>query len=663
MIHSDSMALELGTEHKRAMSRLALHALLRGQEFRDSAAEFGIDLAPERTPLGVVDAAYYERLAATAEADAAAGRLRVAAAGEGGTTEWKQISRDELLARAAGYRSAAVAMRGEAATRPAPRGEVVTTGRVAGGLASVTPIQPVAGTGQQLAEVPVPTAAGAAPAVGVARRCGGGSAELPGPAAESIDALRLVHIDGHMPPPDAPLPVARELVRVLWTDDQGRLLLRRWRGDWIAYTGTQWMVVGKEQLRQAVYTALEHATIAPDGPALEPERWNPTARRVDSILDALTAVVLLPDEVAPHVGSVVALANGLLDLDTRHLQPHSPDHFAFTCLPYPYTPGAQPTALLAFLRSLWPDDPASIDLIQEWLGYMVSGATSRQKAMLLIGPPRSGKGTLLWLLQHLVGAANAAAPTLAALCSQFGLQALIGKTAALVGDARLSGSTSTTVLVERLLSITGEDELQVDRKYRDPWTGRLGVRFTIASNELPRFADASAAVVSRLLTLRMSTSFLGREDEGLRERLAAELPAILTWSLDGLDRLNRTGRFTRPVSSTEVEQELTDLASPTRAFLRDECVTESGAVTVKDSLYRAWTRWCADHGHQTGSAAWFARNLSACGITGGRESVGQRRKTFVGVRLLNPPVEPPVGLAGVVPLINTAGGTGRRPTG
>jgi putative DNA primase/helicase len=54
-------------------------------------------------------------------------------------------------------------------------------------------------------------------------------------------------------------------------------------------------------------------------------------------------------------------------------------------------------------------------------------------------------------------------------------------------------------VVERLLSITGEDTLTIDRKYREPWTGRLPTRFMILTNELPRFSDSSGALASRFV--------------------------------------------------------------------------------------------------------------------------------------------------------------------
>ena len=92
------------------------------------------------------------------------------------------------------------------------------------------------------------------------------------------------------------------------------------------------------------------------------------------------------------------------------------------------------------------------------------------------------------LLAALVGKGNAAGPTLASLGTNFGLAPLLGKPLALVSDARLGGS-DVHQIVERLLSISGEDMLTIDRKYREPWTGKLPSRFLILSNELPRFGD------------------------------------------------------------------------------------------------------------------------------------------------------------------------------
>src|SRR5262249_44829524 len=109
--------------------------------------------------------------------------------------------------------------------------------------------------------------------------------------------------------------------------------------------------------------------------------------------------------------------------------------------------------------------------------------------------------------------------TLAQFGSNFGLSTLVGKPLAFIADARLDGRTSTAV-IERLLSISGEDALDVDRKNLPPIVGtRLRTLLMILTNETPKFADESGAIANRFVVLQLTKSFLGAEDTGLAEVL------------------------------------------------------------------------------------------------------------------------------------------------
>src|SRR5262249_29496160 len=151
-----------------------------------------------------------------------------------------------------------------------------------------------------------------------------------------------------------------------------------------------------------------------------------------------------------------------------------------------------------------------------------------------------------------------------------GLAPLIGKPLAFITDARLGGRSDQAAITERLLSISGEDALTIDRKHIDAWTGRLPTRFTILTNELPRISDTSGALVGRFVMLVLVHSFYGREDPGLTARLLTELPGILNWALHGYRRLRQRGYFLQPASACEAIEQVEMLASPTKAFI-NEC--------------------------------------------------------------------------------------------
>ena len=156
------------------------------------------------------------------------------------------------------------------------------------------------------------------------------------------------------------------------------------------------------------------------------------------------------------------------------------------------------------------------------------------------------------MLRELLGPGNIAGPTLGSLSTNFGLSPLLGKPCAIISDARLSGRTDQAVIVERLLSISGEDGQLVDRKFRDAITVKLPTRFVVLSNELPRLNDASGALAGRLILLRLVNSWYGKEDHLLFDRLRHEMGGILNWAIDGRTDLAVSGRLLQPESGARI---------------------------------------------------------------------------------------------------------------
>ena len=300
---------------------------------------------------------------------------------------------------------------------------------------------------------------------------------------------------------------------------------------------------------------------------------------------------------------------------------------------------------LAFLDQLWPDDPGAVELLQEWFGYCLLPDTAQQKILLIIGPKRSGKGTIARVLRALIGPDNVAGPTLSSLGTNFGLWPLLGKTAAVVSDARLSGGhRDQDVIVERLLSISGEDALNVDRKNMEPVTTKLACRFTILTNELPRLGDSSGALPSRFLLLHTPRSWFGHEDHGLTGRLLAELSGILLWAVEGWRRLRERGHFQPPESGDELAEEMADLSSPAGAFVKECCLVGPQYQTAKADIYTRFKGWCERKGvKNTPTESTFGRDLlSACPtLRTRRPREGNRQRVYQGIAVVPPdPVKP-----------------------
>ena len=385
------------------------------------------------------------------------------------------------------------------------------------------------------------------------------------------------------------------------------------------YDGSCYPARDDRDMRALVYETFAKA-VNPEGQPINPKR-----SMVSDVLDALESYCysqygnlqapcwLGQCRARRDQNDIISFKNGLLHVPTGELIEPTPDYFTYMALGYDYEPDADPPIeWYAFLESVWPGDEESIGMLQEWFGYVVSNLTSLHKMLLMVGPPRSGKGTILRVLRSLIGPPNVAAPSLAHLSDSFGLQCLIDKKLAMITDARVDQHVKRGV--EHLLAISGEDAVEINRKHEKSITVSLPTRFMFCTNEIPRLVDASGAITRRFLTLHMWESFLGREKTNLTQMLLAERPQILNWALEGLTRLNDRGHFIQPESGEPIIREMDNLNSPVRAFVNEKCKLDRDAIVVKAKLYAKYKLWHISSGNGSRryySDAVFGRNLLA----------------------------------------------------
>ncbi|MCE9589579.1 MAG: DUF5906 domain-containing protein [Planctomycetes bacterium] len=413
-------------------------------------------------------------------------------------------------------------------------------------------------------------------------------------------------------------PIARAFIDSHYTDAAGAVELCHYGGMFLRHAGTAFVEVEDAALRHKLYPYLENEVEDADG---KPIRVN--FNTVNAVVDALRAHVHLAASITPPAwlreradlptaSELIACKSKLLHLPTMRFIDPTADFFTTCSLSFdPIFDAPPPARWHAFLAEIFGDDEEQKNALQEWFGYCISCDTSQHKIGLIVGPRRSGKGTIARLLAKLIGESNVCGPTTSSLAGAFGLQSLIAMSLAIIADARFHGEGVSTA-IERLLTISGEDRVTVDRKHRESITLKLPTRFLILSNELPRLHDSSAAIASRFLVFTLSRSFYGVEDTTLTERLTAELPAIFLWAVEGWRRLRERGRFIQPAAGVEAQRQIEDLSSPVGAFVRELCVVGSGRRAWCDDLFTAWRNWCQSEGRDAvGTKQSFGRDLAA----------------------------------------------------
>lgn len=334
----------------------------------------------------------------------------------------------------------------------------------------------------------------------------------------------------------------------------------------------------KKALRHEIVAALEGLTLSVAGESNDQE-----------LRSMLTAEGGIP------------FRNGWLDVATGEFGPHRTVRFNTWCVPGDYEPGdwtPDRTPLwVEFLESAgFAAGTDRYRVLRQWFGYVLSVRTNVDRAMVLWGPRRAGKGTVLHVLARLVGDAHVAT-NMRAMTSPFGLSPMIGKTLATVDDCKWE--TYDRAAIEKLLTLTAFGEVPINRKYKDEITARLGVRLMIASNDFPKFKQESNAIAGRLLIVPFTVSHYGKERLNLKTELEAELVGIAKWALGGLSDLDANGgRFTVTAEQKEFEDRIEVEGSEVKSFISEACEFVSlGRGTARvplsgvGSLFDTYLEW------------------------------------------------------------------------
>lgn len=371
----------------------------------------------------------------------------------------------------------------------------------------------------------------------------------------------------------------------------GKATLYLSQGHFVNWNGAQYIKLESDEMRQKIYTFFETngAQIAGRGRYLDILE----DLKAQTFLKAQTPCWLGGDEPPAPVDELLALRNGILHLESGKLYSASPRFFNDYAVNFDYDPGApEPKNWLTFLGQLFPTDPESIEALQQWFGYLLTRDTRYHKALMCVGPKRSGKGTIGRVWEGLIGSANITSPTITNLGTPFGLESLLGKSLAIMSDARLSKNSDVQAAAENILRVTGEDSVSVNQKFKTNLEGRITARIVMFTNLLPALLDAGGALASRFIVIKFTQSFFGKEDTTLYEmKLKPELPSILNWSLEGLRKLREAGQFLQPASGNSVIKELTRESTPVLAFIDDLVIFDTNAWTAKDDVYAAYLSW------------------------------------------------------------------------
>ena len=307
----------------------------------------------------------------------------------------------------------------------------------------------------------------------------------------------------------------------------------------------------------------------------------------------------------------IAVENGLLNIFTKELRDFTPKEIFFNKIPVKFDPDAKCPAISKHLKEVLKN-PRDSYIIEELAGFFLLKEYKYEKAFMLLGGGRNGKGKTLELLKRFIGIDNCANIPLQQLeTDPFSMGELFNKLANLSGDIDKKALNHTGTFK----TLTGRDMVSASRKFKNRINFVNYAKMVFLANELPETQDLTIAFFDRWILLDFPYTFLSQNEydmlDGIdRQRLPIkiadpeiiikltqpeELSGLLNLALEGLSRLTKQKDFSYTKSNDEVKKMWLRKSSSLSAFLMD-CVEEKYDGYVKKSkLRQVYSKYCKDH--------------------------------------------------------------------
>jgi hypothetical protein len=152
----------------------------------------------------------------------------------------------------------------------------------------------------------------------------------------------------------------------------------------------------------------------------------------------------------PAPENMMLFRNGRYDVKRDVLTPHDGRYFATESPDFDYKPDAT-CKLWDMTLDEWLDQ-SDQDTLHEFMGYLLTADTSLQKMLVMLGPPRSGKSTVMTILERLCGPVHVISRTIDDLCGPFGLDGAQGKRLMTIPDAHDADTKTHHIGLNRVSS-------------------------------------------------------------------------------------------------------------------------------------------------------------------------------------------------------------------
>lgn len=301
----------------------------------------------------------------------------------------------------------------------------------------------------------------------------------------------------------------------------------------------------------------------------------------------------------------INLLNGVFDIKSKKLLPHSKQYFFTNNIDAEYDENAKCENWIKFLNFIFENDQGRIDLVRKIFGYcLIGGYPFLHKSFVLVGDGRNGKSTLLNVLKQLIGIGVSHVP-MSELDKPFSAIQMVGKLANIVEE-----TPDGEINSEIFKNIVSGGAIQVSHKNKDQYSAVINARLVFACNEMPVFRDKKESMLDRLVMIPFNVYIPENErDTLIGDRLKLELSGIFNWAVSGAEEVLRDRRIDAPNASLELKNKYREETDNVFGWVSQNLSFEKANKITSKKLYALYCYDTEDAGQYPLSREKFFRRM------------------------------------------------------
>ncbi|MGX9431773.1 phage/plasmid primase, P4 family [Bradyrhizobium sp. LeoA1S1] len=285
-----------------------------------------------------------------------------------------------------------------------------------------------------------------------------------------------------------------------------------------------------------------------------------------------------------------------------------------------------------FLERVTAGNPSLVTYLQRMAGYALTGSTREHALFFLYGTGANGKSTFINAITACVGEYHKVAPieTFTASNTERHPTELAG-----LRGARLVTSVETEEgrrwAEAKIKQLTGGDPVAARFMRQDFFEYIPQFKLMIAGNHKPGLRSVDEAIRRRFNLIPFTVTIPPEErDPELVEKLKAELPGILAWSVDGTVAWHKSG-LNPPEVVTAATAEYLEAEDAISAWIEECCCKDVNSFATSANLFASWNALATKNGEHAGTSKKLNSTLEAKGFPRHRT---RSAKGVLGLRVL-----------------------------